>query len=267
MKSRQLQKIAKELRRDIVKMVYASKSGHLGCSLGIVDILTVLYFHALRIDPFRPNWLNRDKFILSKGHGVSALYATLAKRGFFDKKLLDTYMQNGSYLAGHVTRGVLPGIEATAGALGHGLSVGIGMALAIKKEQLNSRIFVLVGDGESQEGSVWEGILFAGHHKINNLILVIDYNNLQILGKNSDIVDLMPLSDKLTSFRWDVKTVDGNNIQELISVFELKNNAKPLAIIAKTTKGKGVSFIENKVEWHTLTPSTEQFTNAITELT
>lgn len=261
----QMQEMAKKIRRQVVTMVYESQSGHLGCSLGIVDILTVLYFSSMRIDPQKPKWIDRDRFILSKGHGVSALYATLAARGFFASGRLKTYMKNGSCLAGHVTYGKISGIEATAGALGHGASIGVGIAWGLKMDKRDARVFVLVGDGELQEGSVWEAILFAGFHALSNLILIIDYNNLQIMGKNSEVLNIQPMDDKLKSFRWEVETVDGHNIEKLKRAFE-KRHYRPFALIAKTKKGKGVSFMENVREWHTLTPSTQEYEKALLDL-
>ena len=261
----ELKKISKKMRREILKMVFESKSGHLGCSLGITDILAVLYFNILNIDPKKPKNTERDRFILSKGHASSALYAVLAEKGFFAKKLLNTYFANGSILPGHVTYGVLAGIDATAGALGHGLSVGVGMALAQKHKKYKSKVYVLIGDGECEEGSIWEAIMFAGHHRINNLILILDYNNLQILGKTTDILNSYPLKNKFESFGWRVKEIDGHNISQLLSVFNNNEVDKPLAIITKT-KGKGVSFMENRVEWHGKSPTSEEYKKAIKEL-
>lgn len=261
-----LRKIANKIRREVLTMVYNSKSSHLGCSLGIADILTVLYFNTLNIDPKKPNKDDRDRFILSKGHASSALYAVLAEKGFFAKKLLKTYFANGSILPGHVTYGVLAGIDATTGALGHGLSLGVGMALAQIHKKYKSKIYVLIGDGECEEGSIWEAIMFAGHHRINNLILILDNNNLQILGKTTDILNSFSFKNKFESFGWRVKEIDGHNISQLISVFKKNEADKPLAVIAKTTKGKGVSFMENGVEWHGKTPTLEEYQKAIKEL-
>lgn len=246
-------------------MVYNSKSGHLGCSLGIVDILTNLYFSVLRVNPKKPNLEDRDRFILSKGHACTALYAVLAKKGFFNPRFLDTYFSDGSTLAGHITYGSIPGVEATAGSLGHGLSMGVGIALAMRNRGSNARIFVLVGDGEVGEGSTWEGIAFAGQHGLNNLVLIVDYNNLQILGKTTDILNRFSLKNKFGGFGWKVKEVNGHNHHELKTAF-INTTHKPLVVIAKTIKGKGVSFMENRVEWHGKCPTPQEYKNAINEL-
>lgn len=263
---KKLEELAREIRKETLTLVYQSKSGHLGCSLGIVDILVALYFKILHIDSKNPTLKSRDRFILSKGHACSALYAVLAKRGFFPKALLDTYLKDGSQLAGHVTLDSLPGIEATSGSLGHGLSIGIGMALAIKQQKLSSRVFCLIGDGECAEGSIWEGVNFAGHHKINNLILILDENNLQIMGYGTDILNSVPFEDKFKGFGWDVKTVDGHDISALLEALQPKSLFKPLVVIAKTIKGKGISFMENKVEWHGKSPNEEEYESALKEL-
>lgn len=264
MELKKLEKLSKEIRRDVLTMVYQSKSGHLGCSIGIVDILITLYFDTLHIDPKNPSDEARDRFLLSKGHACSALYAVLAKRGFFPKSLLSTYFLDGSKLAGHVTLG-LPGIEATFGSLGHGLSIGIGMSLAIKHKNLPSKVYVLVGDGECAEGSIWEAVNFAGHHKINNLIILLDNNNLQIMGKGSDILNSLSFEDKFKGFGWNVKLVDGHDIFAISKVLQT-TGVKPLAIIANTIKGNGISFMENKVEWHGKCPDEEEYKLALREL-
>lgn len=263
---KKLEKISTKIRREVLSMVYHSKSGHLGCSLSIVDILLVLYFKVLHINPKKPSLKTRDIFLLSKGHACSALYAVLAERGFFPKSQLLTYFKNGSKLAGHVTIGSLPGIEATFGSLGHGLSIGIGMALAIKHKNIPSKVYVLIGDGECAEGSIWEGVNFAGHHKINNLILLLDYNNLQIMGHGTDILNSLPFENKFKSFGWDVKSVDGHNISTLSKTLQTQTLTKPLVIIANTIKGKGISFMENKVEWHGKVPNEEEYGLALREL-
>ncbi len=266
MELKKLEELSKKIRREVLAMVYQSKSGHLGCSLGIVDILLTLYFQVLHINPKKPSFETRDRFLLSKGHAVSALYAVLAERGFFPKSLLSTYFKDGSKLAGHVTLGSLPGIEATSGSLGHGLSIGIGMSLAIKHKNLSSKVYVLIGDGECAEGSIWEGINFAGHHKINNLILLLDNNNLQIMGHGTDILNSLPFEDKFKSFGWDVKSVDGHDISAISEALQPQTIVKPLAIIANTIKGKGISFMENKVEWHGKCPNEEEYKLALREL-
>lgn len=261
-----MNEITKEIRRNILKMVFSTSGSHIGCSLGIVEILTALYFNVLNIDPKHPDDPQRDRFVLSKGHACAALYAVLAERGFFPKTELAQYLMNGSRIAAHSTLGSLPGIEVTAGSLGHGLSMGAGMALAQLHNPTPERVFVLVGDGECLEGSVWEAIILAAQKKLYNLILIIDNNDLITLGNLSDIVSLSPIDKKLESFGWNVMIVDGHDIGELTAA--LKNpHEKPYAIIAKTIKGKGVSFMENKPEWHGKCPSKEQFEIALKELT
>lgn len=266
MESEKLKKLSKRIRREILEMAYRSKSGHLGCSLGIVDILLTLYFKVLNINPKKPFSKTRDRFLLSKGHAAAALYAILAKRGFFPKSRLSTYLKDGSKLAGHVTLGSLPGIEATSGSLGHGLSIAVGMSLAIKHQSLASKVYVLIGDGECAEGSIWEGINFAGHHKLNNLILILDNNNLQIMGYGTDILNSLPFEDKFKAFGWDVKSVNGHEFFALSKVLKPQVMNKPLAIIANTTKGKGISFMENIVQWHGKCPNEEEYNLALREL-
>lgn len=266
MKLMNLENLSKEIRKEILTMTYKSKGGHLGCSLGIVEILLALYFKVLNINPKKPSLETRDRFLLSKGHAAVALYAVLAKRGFFPESLLENCLKDGSKLAGHVTLGSLPGIETTSGSLGHGLSIGIGMALAIEHENLPARVYVLIGDGECQEGSVWEGINFAGHHKINNLILILDNNNLQIMGHGTDILNSLPFEDKFKSFGWDVKSVDGHDISAILQALQSQTLVKPLVIIANTIKGEGISFMENKVEWHGKCPNEEEYKLALKEL-
>ncbi len=266
MMTNKLETHAAEIRRQIVTMIYNAQSSHMGCSLGIVDILVVLYFKIMHIDPQKPKLEDRDKFVLSKGHACAALYATLAERGYFNKQKLAEYCKNGSTMAGHVTYGSLPGIESTAGSLGHGLSMAVGMALAGKYNKKPTNVYVLVGDGECAEGSIWEAILFAGHHKLHNLTLIIDNNDFQIMGQVSNILDLSPLDKKLDSFGWDNIIIDGNNIEEIVASLEKKHPTKPLAIIAKTIKGKGISFMENKCEWHGKSPTTQEYELALREL-
>lgn len=266
MEFKKLEELSKQIRREVLTMVYQSKSSHLGCSLGIVDILITLYFKVLRINPKKPSDETRDRFLLSKGHAAAALYAVLAKRGFFSKSHLSIYFRDGSKLAGHVTLGSLPGIEATFGSLGHGLSLGIGMSLAIKHRNLPSKVYVLIGDGECAEGSIWEAVNFAGHHKINNLICIVDNNNLQIMGRGSDILNSLPFEDKFKGFGWDVKWVDGHEFLALSKILQPQIMSKPLAIIASTIKGKGISFMENIVEWHGKCPTDEEYKLALKEL-
>lgn len=233
----------------------------------MTDILAVLYGRVLRIAPSRPKADGRDRFILSKGHACSALYAVLAERGFFSGKLLERYCADGSPLAGHVTVGP-PGVEFSSGSLGHGLPVACGMALAARRDKKKYRVFVVLGDGECDEGSNWEAFLFAPQHKLDNLTVIIDRNRIQSLGSTREVLDLEPLAGKLKAFNWSVKTVDGHNIKDLCSVLDNLpfEKGKPSCLIADTVKGKGVSFMENELLWHYRTPSVEELKTAISEL-
>mgnify|MGYP001566954586 CR=1 FL=1 len=256
---------AKLIRNLILDMIYNAKSSHLGCALSIVDILVTLYLgDILKVDPQKPNWEDRDKFILSKGHACVALYATLAMRGYFPLEKLNEYGSNGTLMCDHNTLGALPGIETTNGSLGHGLPLGIGMALAAKKDDKSSRIFVLVGDGELQEGSNWEALMFAGFHKLDNLVLIIDNNNLETLGNTDNILSLAPLDKKLENFNWQVRISNGHSFPELLN--SLRPADRPLAVIANTTKSKGVPFMENDYIWHGKCPTIEEYKKAKKEL-
>ena len=259
--------IAQRLRARAVKMVYASKASHLGSCLSMADIVACLYWHTLRIDPTRPDWSHRDRFFLSKGHGAALLYAALAERGFFPVEELASYCKSGSRLTGHVTSGV-PGVEFSSGSLGHGLPVACGVALAAKRENLGFRSFVLASDGELDEGSNWEAILFAPQHQLDNLVLIIDYNKIQSFGRVQDILDLHPLADKFRAFRWEVREVDGHNMEELATTFSSLpfQSGKPSVVIAHTVKGKGISFMEDTLAWHYKSPTTEQMEAALREL-
>ena len=262
-----LEKIARDIRIKIIEMLFNSKSSHLGSSLSIVDIITFLYFGFLNIDPENPDKRDRDRFILSKGHACSALYASLAIRGFFSVELLEKYCINNGLFSGHCTFGIIPGIEASTGSLGHGLPMGIGMAIAGRNLKNKYRVFVLLSDGECNEGSVWEAAMFAGHHKLDNLTAIIDFNGLQAFGYTKDILNLDPFLKKWESFGWEAIEVDGHNFLSLKKAFSkmpIKEN-KPSLIVAKTIKGKGVSFAENKIEWHYKSLSKEQFEIAINE--
>jgi len=260
--------IAKEIRKKVLKMVFDSRTSHLGSSLSAVDILTVLYFKILKIDPKNPLDENRDRFILSKGHAAAALYAALAERGFFPKEILDGYCRDGGKLPGHSTRGCVPGVEVSTGSLGHGLPMGAGMAIAAKNDGKNYRIFILMSDGECEEGSVWEAALFASHHQLDNLIGIIDYNKLQAFGRTNEILNLEPLKKKWEDFGWKVKEVDGHSfseIEESLSKIPFEKG-KPSLLICHTIKGKGVSFIEDKLEWHYKNLTKEEYDMALKEL-
>lgn len=263
-----LAKTAKTVRTSILNMVTSGKSSHVGTALSCSDILTVLYFEVMKIDPKHPEDPNRDRFILSKGHGCAAQYAVLAERGFFSKKQLKTYYKRGGLL-GHATYQMVPGMEASTGSLGHGLGIGVGMAYAGKMDAKSYRIFVVVGDGECNEGSIWEAALGAPQWKLDNLIVIVDANKIQGCGKTNDILNLEPFKKKWESFGWAVKEVDGHDLSELKA--SLKNvpfvSGKPSVLIAHTVKGKGVSFMENKVEWHYKSPDVDQHRQALGELT
>lgn len=261
-------KITYEIRKKILKMIYESQSSHIGSALSCVDILAVLYFKILTIKPESPLAEERDRFILSKGHAASALYATLAQRGFFSGDILDGYCIDGGKLPGHSTMNCAPGVEVSTGSLGHGLSMGAGMALAKKYDKEKSRIFVLISDGECDEGAVWEAAMSASHHKLDNLIAIIDYNKLQAFGRTSEVIGLEPLKDKWISFGWATREIDGHNyleIEQSLSNIPFEKD-KPNLVIAHTIKGKGVSFMEDKLEWHYKSPTKEEYNLAIKEL-
>lgn len=263
-----LKNTSKEIRRNIIDEVYSAQSGHPGGSLSCSDILTVLYFNQMNINPKAPNDPNRDRFILSKGHACAALYAVLAERGYFDKEELKGFRKIGRLLQGHPDMKHIPGVDMTTGSLGQGLSVANGMALSSKIDKKGFRVYCLVGDGEIQEGQIWEAAMTSTHYKLDNLCLIVDNNNLQIDGKVTEVMNIYPLKEKFESFGFKVFEVDGNNIDELITVFQKAKVVKnrPTAIIAKTIKGKGVSFMENKVEWHGKAPDEEEYNIAVSEL-
>lgn len=256
------------IRRDIVTIAHRAKSGHIGPALSIVDILTVLYFHHLRINPGNPVDPGRDRFILSKGHGCAALYVTLAHRGFFPVELLATYLQDGSTLAGHPSSRTVPGVEASTGSLGHGLSIGAGMALAAKRDGNAYRTFVLISDGECDEGSTWEAVLAASHWKLPSLTCIVDYNKIQSFGRVRDVMELEPFADKWRAFGWHVQEADGHDHAALLSTIAAadREEERPSVIIAYTVKGKGVSFMEDTVDWHYLSPTDAQRDRALQEL-
>ena len=256
---------AKNVRRMIVEMIYRAKCSHIGCSLSVADILTALYFGVLRFDPAHPDDPKRDRLIMSKGHGVAALYATLAERGFFAREELDSYGTDGTRLASHVVRNALPGTETSNGSGGHGLSLGIGMAIAARNAGNGARIFVVSGDGELEEGSVWEALLFGSHHGLPHVTMVVDQNGMQSEGSTETIIGIEPLADKFRAFGWDAAVVDGHDFTQLIPAFS-HSGSRPRVVIAKTTKGKGVSYMENKWQWHNSSPNDEQYKIAMEEL-
>ena len=266
-----MKKLTNTIRQDILKMIHNAKSGHPGGSLSCVDILAVLYKKILNVPvewDKSPDFKNRDKFVLSKGHASPALYATLANCGFFSKDLLMGFRMLGSKLQGHPSsRTKLPGVEVSTGSLGQGLSIGIGLALAARLDKLKSKIFVLLGDGEMQEGNVWEALMNANQQKLNNLIVIIDKNNLQIDGNVNEIKSLEPLDKKLEAFGFCVKSIDGHNFEEIEKALcEAKKSNKLCAIIANTVKGKGVSFMENNASWHGKAPKDDELNKALEEL-
>lgn len=234
----------------------------------MVDLLAVLYFSTLRIDPPRSDWKDRDRFILSKGHGAAAIYATLAHRGFFPVDRLSTYCADGTFLAGHVTHHGVPGVEVSTGSLGHGLPIGCGMALAGLRARQSYRVFVLLSDGECDEGSTWEAALFAPHHKLDNLVAIIDYNKIQSFGRVKDVLDLEPLADKWRSFGWSVCEVNGHDHTQIHHALEHVplELGRPSAVIAHTVKGKGVRFMEDDLLWHYRPPDAKQLAQALAEL-
>ena len=259
--------LAKEVRKLALQMVYNAKASHIGGALSMTDILAVLYSDVLKIDPFNPKDPDRDRFLLSKGHACTGLYATLALMGFFSIDDLTSYAKDGSIFLSH-TNHHIPGIEVSAGSLGHTLPISCGLALAANRKKYLWKTYCLVSDGELDEGSNWESILFAPQLKLDNLILIVDYNKIQSLGSVKDVIDLNPLKDKFAAFRWETFEVDGHDHLALKNAFvKAQNlNGQPKVIIAHTIKGKGISFMEDKLLWHYKSPSKEQFNEAINEL-
>jgi len=259
------QELARKVRIHAVKMVNKGGSSHIGSVLSIVDILAVLYGRVMQYRSNEPKWVNRDRFILSKGHAGAGVYAVLAECGFFNIAELDKHYQDGSIFSGHVSHKGVPGVELSTGSLGHGLPVASGMALAAKIDKKSHKIFVVMSDGELDEGSNWEAFMFASHHELNNLTAIIDRNKLQSMKTTEETLSLEPLRDKLIAFGWNVIEVDGHNHDELFSAID-SDTKKPKVIIANTIKGKGVSFMENEIAWHYRTPSGELFDQAMKEL-
>lgn len=263
-----LTNLSKKIRLMVLDMSYRSQVGHLGSAFSIVDILVVLYFSVLEVNPKNPRWSGRDRFILSKGHAANALYAVLAKRGFFPKSWLKTFCQDGGKLGVHAEHTV-PGVEWTTGSLGHGLSVGCGIAwgLRLSRRRGESRCFVLLSDAECDEGSIWEAALFAAHHKLDNLIAIIDYNKVQAFGTTEEVLGLEPFASKWKAFGWRVLEVDGHNHQELVACLSTPGqNSKPTVVIAHTVRGKGISFMEHGMKWHYTAPNEREYEEALKEL-
>ena len=261
----ELKKIARNVRLGIVEEVFEAQSGHPGGALSVADILTVLYFDEMKIEPENPGDLNRDRFVLSKGHASAGLYSVLANRGFFDISELKSFRKLNSNLQGHPDRNKVPGVDMTTGSLGQGLSAACGMALSGKLHNRDYRVYCVLGDGEIEEGQVWEAAMSASHYKLDNLCVIVDNNNLQIDGKIENVMSPYPIDKKFESFGFEVMNIDGNDIEEIIKAFDVAKNIKnkPTAIIAKTVKGKGVGFMENQAGWHGKAPNEEQYYNAI----
>ena len=269
MNKQKLQQIANEVRKGIVTSVHSAKAGHPGGSLSAADLFTYLYFEEMNIDPENPNEPNRDRFVLSKGHTAPGLYATLAHRGYFPVTTLNTLRQIGSILQGHPDMKHIPGVDMSSGSLGQGVSAAVGMALAAKLSNASYRTYTLLGDGEIQEGQVWEAAMLAGHHKLDNLVVIVDNNGLQIDGAIDDVCSPYPIDKKFESFNFHVINVaDGNDFDQLKAAFDEAKTIKgmPTAIVMKTIKGKGVSFMENQASWHGTAPNDEQYAMAMEEL-
>ena len=269
MENLQLQKIANEIRKGIVTAVYSAKSGHPGGSLSAADIFTYLYFEELNIDPKNPKMEDRDRFVLSKGHTAPGLYSALANRGYFPVEDLPTLRHLGSYLQGHPCMQETPGVDMSSGSLGQGISAAVGMALAAKMDGKDYRTYTLLGDGEIQEGQVWEASMFAGHRKLDNLVVIVDNNGLQIDGKIDDVCSPYPIDKKFEAFNFHVINIDGNDFDQIDAAFKEAKATKgmPTAIICKTVKGKGVSFMENNAGWHGKAPNDEEYATAMADLT
>lgn len=259
---------ANRIRQDIIEMLASAGSGHPGGSLSAADILTVLYFEEMRVDPREPHWPDRDRFVLSKGHAAPVLYATLAEKGFFPRAELLTLRKIGSRLQGHPDMKKAPGVDMSTGSLGQGFSAAIGMALAGKLDRKDYRVYALLGDGELAEGQIWEAAMAGAHYKLDNLTAILDLNGLQIDGHTSEVMSSDPVVDKWKAFNWNVIEVDGHNIEELTAAFAQAQAAKgrPTILVAHTIKGKGVSFMEDQVKWHGSAPNAEQAAEALAEL-
>ncbi|QAT42579.1 transketolase [Aminipila luticellarii] len=268
MKYPELKEIAQRIRIDIIRAVHAAGSGHPGGSLSAADIVTALYFREMNIDPKNPKMLTRDKFILSKGHANPVLYSALAEKGFFPVEELLTLRKIGSKLQGHPDMKKVPGVEMSTGSLGQGFSASVGMALANRMDDNEGRIYVLLGDGEMQEGIVWEAAMAAAHYGLDNMTAILDWNGLQIDGRNEEVMTVAPVDEKFRSFGWNVLYIDGHNFDEIVEALNTARHTegKPTVIIAKTIKGKGVSFMEDNAGWHGKAPNDEEAKRAVEEL-
>ena len=265
---KELNEIARELRCTSLRMIHKRQAGHPGGSLSAAEIMTVLYFKVMRIDPENPNWNERDRFLLSKGHASAMLYATLAKRGFFPEEDLQKWGELDCHLQGHPDRLKTPGVDMNSGILGHGVSIGVGLCLAARQKRKDFRVYTLLGDGECQAGLVWEGANAAAKYALTNLVAIVDHNAVQLDGFVEEVMPIEPLAEKWRSFGWDVFEVDGHDVDQLYQAFLqcIEAQKKPTVIIARTIKGKGVSFMENKSYWHGVAPSTEELACALHEL-
>ncbi len=260
MDKQKLAEIALEIRKGALTAVYSAGAGHPGGSLGIADVLAYLYFEEMNVDVSNPKMQERDRFVLSKGHCSPALYATLAEKGFFPKEDLKTFRHKDSYLQGHPDMKNIPGVDMSTGSLGLGISAACGMALAGKINESKYRVWTIVGDGESEEGQVWEAAMFAAHYGLNNLCAFVDFNGLQIDGPVTEVMNPTPLDEKFKAFGWNVVVIDGHDFEQIESAVKCaKSSNKPTAVICKTIKGKGVSYMENAVNWHGVAPNTEQY--------
>jgi len=268
MMNKELGERANALRRTVLDMVYRAGSGHIGGSLSAAEIMTVLYFHEMRIDPANPRWQERDRFVLSKGHATPIYYATLAARGFFPMETLEGFRKMGSILQGHPDCKHIPGVDMSSGSLGQGVSTAVGMALAAKLKGEEQRVYALLGDGEIQEGQVWEAFMLSAHRKLDNLCIIIDNNDVQSDGRIGDVNSPYPIDRKLEAFNFNVICVDGHDVDALIAAFEAakREKGRPTAIIAKTVKGKGVSFMEGQPGWHGKAPNPAEYERAIEDL-
>ena len=268
MNNLELSKIANEVRKGVIKSTHAAKSGHPGGSLSVTDIMTYLYFEEMKVDPQNPKWADRDRLVLSKGHVAPALYATLAEKGFFPKEDLLTLRHVGSYLQGHPDMKGIPGVDMSSGSLGQGVSCAVGMALAAKLDNKDYRVYAITGDGEIEEGQIWEAAMFAGFRKLDNLVVIVDNNNLQIDGAIDEVCSPYPIDKKFEAFNFHTIVINGNDFDEIRAALKEARETKgmPTAIIARTTKGKGVSFMENQVGWHGKGPNDEECKIALEEL-
>jgi transketolase len=264
----ELEERARELRIDSVSMIHKRGAGHPGGALSAAEIMAALFFHHLRIEPTRPDWPERDRFILSKGHASAILYAALARRGFFPLQDLERWGELDCHLQGHPDRLKTPGVDMTSGILGHGLAIGAGLALAARLNKLDYRVYILLGDGECQGGIVWEGMMTAAKYRLSNLTAILDYNDVQLDGPVHDIMPMEPLMDKWRAFNWNVLEINGHDVRQVLEALDTacEIHARPTVIVAHTTKGKGVSYMEDKSYWHGVPPNDAQYAQAVQEL-